>query len=119
MSFVVKGIDYPKCCAECHAGLDDSGDYPVCRYTGEQRGYTFNTRNRKMDKCPLGEIPTPHGRLIDADAFKVMCRKAVEDLQVHTFICPEDVRKVKVIADATEALCQDLDEAPTIIEAEE
>ena len=67
MSFVVKGADYPKCCAECYAGLDFSGDYPVCRFTGEQRGWTFNVRNQKMDKCPLHDLPTPHGKLIDVD----------------------------------------------------
>ena len=35
----------------------DNGDYPACRITQEQRGYTFNTRTRKMDKCPLKELP--------------------------------------------------------------
>lgn len=65
MSVIVMGMDYPTCCDECDEGLDCSGDYPVCRYTGEQRGYTFNTRARRMDKCPLRPLPEKHGDLVD------------------------------------------------------
>ena len=49
-------IDMPSCCYECFA-LDVSGDYPVCILTGEQRGYTFRTREQRMDKCPLRPAP--------------------------------------------------------------
>jgi len=52
MSKAILVIDMPKCCDECFA-LDDGGDYPFCRITQEQRGYTFRTREQKMDKCPL------------------------------------------------------------------
>lgn len=49
-------IDMPSCCDECFA-LDEYGDYPICRITQEQRGYTFRTREQKMDKCPLKPAP--------------------------------------------------------------
>ena len=49
-------IDMPNCCDECFA-LDDNGDYPVCLITQEQRGYTFRTREQKMDSCPLRPAP--------------------------------------------------------------
>ena len=65
MSVLIKGINMPKSCDNCWA-LDDYGDYPRCRITGEQRGYNFSIRDKRMDKCPLVEIK-PHGRLIDAD----------------------------------------------------
>ena len=55
----------PDCCDRCFA-FSDNGDYPFCLITQEQRGYNFNARGRRMDKCPLVEVP-PHGRLIDAD----------------------------------------------------
>ena len=42
----------PKCCDECFA-LDDHGDYPFCLISQDQRGYTFNTRSRRMPTCPL------------------------------------------------------------------
>ena len=49
-------IDMPSCCDECFA-LDDSGDYPFCLITQEQRGYTFKVREQKMDRCPLKPLP--------------------------------------------------------------
>lgn len=58
MSVVIKGIDMPQCCDECWA-LDERGDYPYCLITGETEGYTFNIRKYKMDRCLLGEGPTP------------------------------------------------------------
>lgn len=67
MSKTILIMDMPTCCDECFA-LDDNGDYPICRITQEQRGYTFNIRTRKMDKCPLKEMPkkydmaVPHTR---------------------------------------------------------
>ena len=67
MSVLIKGTEMPTVCDECWA-LDDNYDYPRCRVTEEQRGYNFNCRERRMDRCPL--IPVPdHGRLIDADAL--------------------------------------------------
>ncbi len=48
-------IEMPACCDECFA-LDDNGDYPRCLISGEQRGYNFNTRSRRMSSCPLKEV---------------------------------------------------------------
>lgn len=56
MSKAILVIDMPSCCDECFA-LDEYGDYPRCRITGEQRGYTFRTRELKMSKCPLKPLP--------------------------------------------------------------
>lgn len=66
MGVYIKGMEMPRTCYECWA-LDDDYDYPMCRITQEQRGYDFDTRGRKMDKCPLTERPEPHCRLIDED----------------------------------------------------
>lgn len=56
MSKAVLVIDMPSCCDECFA-LDDNGDYPMCIITKEQKGYTFRTREQKMDRCPLQKMP--------------------------------------------------------------
>ena len=56
MSKAILVIDMPKCCDECFA-LDDNGDYPLCLVTEEIKGYTFRSREQKMDKCPLKPIP--------------------------------------------------------------
>ena len=49
-------MDMPECCDKCFM-LDDSGDYPMCRFTQEVRGQNFRTRERKMDRCPLRKLP--------------------------------------------------------------
>ena len=56
MSKAILVIDMPSCCDECFA-LDDNSDYPMCRITQEQRGYTFRTREQRMDRCPFKPIP--------------------------------------------------------------
>lgn len=56
MSKAILVMDMPSCCDE-RFGLDDRGDYPFCLITQEQRGYTFRTREQKMDKCPLKDQP--------------------------------------------------------------
>ena len=48
-------IPMPKCCDECFA-LDDDGDYPFCLITRDQRGYNFNTREKRMPTCPLIKV---------------------------------------------------------------
>ena len=45
----------PPNCGDCFA-LDESGDYPMCRITGEIRGYDFDVDFRKMDKCPIKDV---------------------------------------------------------------
>jgi hypothetical protein len=56
MSKAILVIDMPKCCSECRF-LNDNYDYPECIVTGETKGYTFRTREQKMDKCPLKPMP--------------------------------------------------------------
>ena len=56
MSKAILVIDMPSCCYRCFA-FDDNYDYPVCLATGETRGYTFRSREQRMDKCPLRPAP--------------------------------------------------------------
>ena len=84
MSILIKGMDMPKDCGDC----------PFCIFTADEKKYIgyCNTSDDdyyckmldrfmeyddvedgvdifgKPDDCPLVEVPTPHGRLIDADA---------------------------------------------------
>lgn len=83
MSILIKGIKIPKNCGDC----------PFCTFTADEKRYIgyCNTSDDdyycevldrfmeydevdggvdilgKPDDCPLIEVPTPHGRLIDAD----------------------------------------------------
>ena len=54
MGMIQIDIPMPKCCDNCVA-LDDHGDYPFCLISQDQRGYTFNTREKRMPTCPLKE----------------------------------------------------------------
>lgn len=52
MGMIQIDMEMPKCCDECFA-LDDNGDYPFCLISQDQRGYTFNTKEKRMPTCPL------------------------------------------------------------------
>jgi len=103
MSVFVKGMKMPK---GCHSGcpLTDSDAF-TCQITGKDIViYDEDTITSRPSWCPLVEVPTSHGRLIDADAFK----KENERLLHCDF---------PYLYEAT--LEELIDEAPTVIEAEE
>lgn len=64
MSLMIKGMDMPKSCFECRFYQNEM-DY--CEVTDTD--YPF-LEELKLKDCPLSEIPTPHGRLIDADRLE-------------------------------------------------
>lgn len=108
MSFIVKGIDFPEKCGDCPCCVDyDNEDcvYYEKYHTGmfcsaQDSAPDVYDIHEKLNNCPLVEIPTPHGRLIDADAL----RKTIESIYggaLWTFDCFECIHQ-----------------APTIIEAE-
>lgn len=107
MSILIKGIEIPECCDKCWA-LNDYSDYPVCLITGETRGYNFRIRERRMDKCPLVEVPTPHGRLIDADKLFKWIKAECNPYGAPTIRYEDGLKVLDII-----------DRCSTIIEAEE
>lgn len=102
MSVIVMGMEMPKGCFGCHLfKLDDHDLWCIANhYAGCCRAlskYIDENKfvNERHPDCPLIEVPTPHGRLIDADA--------IQDYNVETF-----GQRLLII-----------DTAPTVIEAEE
>ena len=69
---VLLNITMPKTCEVCPCNDDNWR----CGATGEYFDYDDMYERRRAD-CPLIEVPTPHGRLIDADA--------IQDYNVETF----------------------------------
>ena len=59
MSIIIKGMDMPKSCWECEI------------FGCSLRDKLAHIEDRNPD-CPLVEIPTPHGRLIDEDNIKII-----------------------------------------------
>ena len=73
MSVLIKGMEMPTNCADCPLNYDQM----ACGVTGT--GWwsdsmvimNFDSDKERMPNCPLIEILTPHGRLIDADNIYV------------------------------------------------
>ena len=74
MSLILKGLDMPKSCLVCPCNDDDNR----CGATGWPLTYPEYLEQR-YDDCPLIEIPTPHGRLIDGDIVADM----LDSMMVH------------------------------------
>ena len=117
MSVLIKGMDIPTSCDKCRFcvnGFTDVAPMYECAVQSyenvsvlvESDGKPFDFR---PDWCPLVEIPTPHGRLIDAtfeeNHYASMLLDPTPD------VTKEDKRNARVIIDA-------LRMARTVIEAE-
>ena len=112
MSILIKGMEMPKNCADCPLNYDQM----ACGVTGT--GWwsdsmvllNFDSAKERLQDCPLIEIPTPHGRLIDADFeeqhYTSMTANPTPD------VTEQDRRNSLIIVEA-------LRMAKTIIEAEE
>ncbi len=100
MSVIVKGMEMPYGCADCDfcgGIIMPDGIYCCDCPTEASHGKNISdaiNNDTRADFCPLVEIPTPHGRLIDADA--------IQDYNVETF-----GQRLLII-----------DTAPTVIERE-
>ena len=104
MSVIVKNMEMPDRCGECAFYIDGA-----C-YGKGYRDYRAIMDTVKPDDCPLVEIPTQHGRLIDTDEpmTKISTMMQEPDYQHEG----EDWMVGLIMArDA-------LDDAPTVIEAE-
>ena len=91
MSVIVRGMGMPERCAMCFLRVGD------CK----QRIYM----EQRPKACPLVEIPTPHGRLIDGDAYiKMMEEKCDHESSLDEWV-------LKVCRGGVSIM-------PTVIEAE-
>lgn len=105
MSILIKGGVMPLTCEECPCY--DNNDYS-CNVTG--RGVIEYRFDGRPDDCPLVEVPTPHGRLIDAD-------KLLKEIEENSY-------RLRSVINSTEngmfltGIRQAIDKSPTIIEAE-
>lgn len=89
MSVLIKDMEMPNVCVFCF--MDES----KCKLHGSVN----NIWREKHPDCPLVEIPTPHGRLIDADELS---KQKYENIWTNRLVINAD----------------DLEDAPTVIEAE-
>ena len=92
MGVYVEGMEIPETCVECI----NSGLRTAIRCSEWTKISAGLRENHRALRCPLVEVPEPHGRLIDADALD--CKLGASDRDIY----------VKYT----------LEEEPTVIEAE-
>lgn len=67
MSILIKGMEMPKRCEDCVMYRHNAEyDYAYCCISSVN---VLGHGNARLNNCPLVEVLTPHGRLIDADAL--------------------------------------------------
>ena len=66
MSVIVKGMRMPSSCLECNFLATDNEGVDYCSAVMVDICGEYP----KLEDCPLVELPTPHGRLLDADKLK-------------------------------------------------
>lgn len=102
MSILIKGVEMPRSCANCFISAGDCDLW---------EGFSSKTKKRHHD-CPLVEIKSPHGRLIDADELRArMYHEAFEtdtDMQRWESGCWIRYKMFERMEEA----------APTVLEAE-
>lgn len=101
MSVLIRGMEIPDNCTRCdYIGLNTAVGCPIM--TG--------TDGRATD-CPLVEVKSPHGRLIDADAVIEGLAKAIpyiiDDAITNAYV--EGLGRAKI----------EIDDSQTVIEAED
>ena len=94
MSVLIRGLEMPNICAYCFIDTSECNLHE-----------SVNIWKERHPDCPLVEIPTPHGRLIDADK---LLEKAYWDYNEAT----HDYNNFKVVSK------YDIADASTVIEAE-
>lgn len=66
MSVLIEGMPIPKDCTVCPFRMI----FGCFEYTNEQWNEVSNNfEGKRINNCPLKDVPSPHGRLIDGDAL--------------------------------------------------
>ena len=82
---LIRGMEMPKSCADCF--LEDPYDGYNCRIIPKSANWGLGER---PSWCPLVEVPTPHGRLIDADALETDLKRQCKEVFRTDAVSPDD-----------------------------
>lgn len=111
MSLIVKGISLPRSCSTCRFSYFTVGIKKRCEISGDEVNPLIDHRDIN---CPLTELPTPHGRLIDADRLLALVEKEVNNTCIGCEPEPDDC----CAYDRFKEIISEIKTAQTIIEAE-
>lgn len=104
MSVLIKGMDMPRSCANCEwSSLSkmDLGMSMYCKLTKKTENLEV-AKNCRVEFCPLVEVPTPHGRLIDVDELIVIGLDDPDCNTLFEFVPKEFIDNAEVIIEAEE-----------------
>jgi len=101
MSVIIKGMKMPKNCLECAIKIWTEDEGYVCPFSG-----IMALNIGRQNDCPLVEVPTPHGRLIDETIVLEMIRKSM------------GIKDLSFLYHAEKSVVNEIFHAPTVIEAE-
>lgn len=110
MSVVIKGLSIPKNCLICPCCVGEGigmGRQHYCQAIDDE---PHVSENHHLKNCPLIEIPTSHGNLIDADTL-------FETIKKNSYLLANYGNSLENGMFLT-GIKQAIDEAQTIIEAE-
>lgn len=114
MSVMIKGMEMPRGCNVCQL-RDLCFDYYVCRAKKLDDGRYLDVDDvvgRRHRCCPLVDIPTPHGRLIDADNLVKVLQNTLDNY-------PDNYNDEKTVEKLIVTVCKRyIENTPTVIEAE-
>ena len=95
MSILIKGMKMPKACEWCSFISTFTTESGLgCRCEVEK--FEFWDYSKRQENCPLVEVPTPHGRLIDADRFLDW----LEEFHPNDVVIMSGVKNAKTIIEA-------------------
>ena len=97
MSILIKGMKMPKSCDSCDLiQFDDEGLEAHCPLSPYYR-WCGTPPDYRPEGRPLVEVPTPHGRLIDADELE----KCVHEwYDVGEYVFADTIRNADTIIEA-------------------
>lgn len=104
MNLIIKGMEMPKSCLKCRLKILTPRGRWACRQVTHKAILVDSYQSSRHPDCPLVEIPTPHGDLIDRD-------RALYEL------CESNMPKI--YRDFCRRVLTDEELTPTIIKSEE
>lgn len=119
MSVLIKGVRLPKNCPMClMSHWTPGGTFMGCNAVSGKKFAMDDADYRnsvgRPTWCPLVEVPTPHGRLIDAD--KMLSDESEAFMSAQPKVKDEALRRVNVVVHTKIQML--VIDTPTVIEAE-
>lgn len=119
MSVMIRGMEIPKCCDVCifsdWSNLHQTAACKICKYDPCFDKFSKEYLTKRANFCPLVEVPTPHGDLIDR-------QKLLEDNKHLEYPTNEKYRRDRAWAVGFNSGARHCNEhavyAKTVIEAE-